>query len=135
MHLCEICKKEADVHHIVHRHEGGLDIKINYMYLCEKHHRGKNGPHKNIEVDIKYKIKLQNKLYKLFYKKYYNSKEISSILHISTNMLKRITKNMKLYKEGYDKEDIILFLMGGKLYSNEMLENIKLYNLLQDKHF
>lgn len=135
MHLCEICKKEADVHHIVHRHEGGLDIEINYMYLCEKHHRGKNGPHKNIEVDIKYKIKLQNKLYKLFYKKYYNSKEISSILHISTNMLKRITKNMKLYKEGYDKEDIILFLMGGKLYSKEMLENIKLYNLLQDKHF
>ena len=42
---------------------------------------------------------------------------------------------MKLYKEGYDKEDIILFLMGGKLYSKEMLENIKLYNLLQDKHF
>ena len=113
LHLCKICQKEADIHHIIHKHEGGLDIEINYMYLCEEHHRGKDGPHRNIEVDIEYKLLLQDKLYKLLPRDYYNSKEISTILNISSNIVKRITKNMKLYKEGYLNTDIILFLMGG----------------------
>lgn len=129
LHLCEICQKEADIHHIIHKHEGGLDIEINYMYLCEEHHRGKDGPHKNEEVDIEYKIRLQEKLYRLLPKNYYNSKEISTILNISSNIVKRITKNMKLYKEGYLKTDIILFLMGGTYYTIEKLENIKIDKL------
>lgn len=129
MHLCEICNKKADIHHIVHRHEGGLDIEINYMYLCEEHHRGKNGPHKNLEVDIEYKLALQDKLFELLPKQYYTQKEISSILNISSNIVKRITKNMKLYKEGYLNKDIIIFLMGGTFYSIEKLENIKIDKL------
>ena len=38
MFFCEICHEKADIHHIVHRHEGGFDIEINYKYLCEKNH-------------------------------------------------------------------------------------------------
>lgn len=129
LHLCKICQKEADIHHIIHKHEGGLDIEINYMYLCEEHHRGKDGPHRNIEVDIEYKLLLQDKLYKLLPRDYYNSKEISTILNISSNIVKRITKNMKLYKEGYLNTDIILFLMGGTYYTVEKLENIKMDKL------
>lgn len=129
MHFCEICKREADIHHIVHRHEGGLDIQINYMYLCQEHHRGKNGPHKNIEVDIQYKIRLQDKLNKLLPKPYYTFKELCRILNISINTAKKITKNMKLYKEGYDKNEVILFLMGGKSYTQETLEAIRLEKL------
>ena len=129
LHLCKICQKEADIHHIIHKHEGGLDIEINYMYLCEEHHRGKDGPHRNIEVDIEYKLLLQDKLYKLLPRNYYNSKEISTILNISSNIVKRITKNMKLYKEGYLNTDIILFLMGGTYYTVEKLENIKMDKL------
>ena len=30
MFFCEICHEKADIHHIVHRHEGGFDIEINY---------------------------------------------------------------------------------------------------------
>ena len=56
MFFCEICNKPADIHHIVHRSEGGLDIEINYKYLCNEHHRGKNGPHHSIEIDLKYKL-------------------------------------------------------------------------------
>ena len=129
LHLCEICQKEADIHHIIHKHEGGLDIEINYMYLCEEHHRGKDGPHKNLEIDIEYKLALQNKLFEMLPKNYYTQKEISSILNISSNIAKRITKNMKLYKEGYSKRDIIISLMGGTLYSIETLENIRIDKL------
>ena len=67
MLLCEICNAPADIHHIVHRSEGGLDIKLNYKYLCPQHHRGKSGPHHSKEVDLKYKLELQNKLFFIYF--------------------------------------------------------------------
>lgn len=132
MFFCEICNKKADIHHIIHRSEGGLDIELNYKYLCEEHHRGKNGPHHSIETDIKYKIELQNNLYEILQKPFYSLKEIGTLLNVSLNVLKRITKNIKLYKEGYKKEDIILVIMGGTLYNEEMLENIKIQKLIEN---
>jgi len=129
--FCEICNKKADIHHIVHRSEGGLDIDLNYKYLCEKHHRGKNGPHHTIETDIQYKLELQVKLYSLLPKEYYNFKELGQILQISLNALKRITKNIKLYKEGYKKETIILTIMGGTIYSEETFENMRIHRLIE----
>ena len=131
MYFCEICSKKADIHHIVHRSDGGFDIKLNYMYLCEEHHRGKKGPHHCLETDIIYKIKLQKKLYKLLNKDFYSFKEICTILEASCNLVKRIVKDLKLYKEGYRKEDIIFILMGKNYYSEELLENIKLQKLSQ----
>lgn len=68
MYFCEICNKKADIHHIVHKSEGGFDIELNYMYLCEEHHRGKLGPHHCLKTDISYKINLQ-KNYINFYLK------------------------------------------------------------------
>ena len=132
MFLCEICNKKADIHHIIHRSEGGLDIELNYRYLCEKHHRGKYGPHHSIETDIKYKLELQDKLYSLLSKEYYTFKELGQLLEISLNALKRITKNIKLYKEGYKKDSIILTLMGGTLYSEETLEYIEINRLMHN---
>lgn len=130
MFFCEICNQKADIHHIIHRHEGGLDIELNYKYLCEKHHRGKDGPHKNIEIDIKYKIELQEKLNKMLPKEYYSFKELMQILNISLNIMKRITKNMTVYKEGYNKNDIILYLMGGTYYSKDTLDSVLMEKLL-----
>jgi len=132
LYFCEICNEKADIHHIIHRSEGGFDIEINYKYLCPKHHRGKNGPHRCLETDIKYKIELQNKLYNILSKEYYTSKELGLILNIPLNTLKRITKNMKLYKEGYKKDDIIFTLMGNKFYSEETLEDLKIQHLLDN---
>ena len=83
MALCEICNAQADIHHIVHRSEGGLDIELNYKYLCPYHHRGKYGPHRCKEVDFRYKLDLQNKLFEMLPKEYYYSKELSLILKIS----------------------------------------------------
>ena len=103
MYNCEICGNKADIHHIVHRSEGGFDIELNYKYLCAYHHRGKNGPHQNQFVDLQYKIEMQSKLYNILTKEYYSPKEISQILGIHNNSLKRLLKNLKRYKEGYKK--------------------------------
>lgn len=126
MYTCEICGKEADVHHIIHRSEGGFDIDINYKYLCAFHHRGKDGPHQNIFVDLQYKIEMQNKLYNILPKKYYLPKELSQILDLHSGSLKRLLKNLKRYKEGYKKEEIILTLMGGTKYNIDILEELAL---------
>lgn len=130
MFVCEICNKKADIHHIVHRSEGGFDIQLNYKYLCPVHHRGRLGPHHNLEIDIQYKLELQNKLYKLLRKDYYSSKQLSQILNLSRNTSKRLVKNLKLYKEGYKKDDIILSLMGGTFYNAESLEYLRFQKLL-----
>ena len=126
MPLCEICNAPADIHHIVHRSEGGLDIELNY------NHRGKCGPHHCKEVDIRYKLELQNKLLYMLRKEYYSFKELSLELNLPNNALKRITKDLKLYKEGYKKNDVILKIMGGKLYSEDMIVNLTLDRLINN---
>lgn len=132
MSLCEICNAQADIHHIVHRSEGGFDIELNYKYLCPYHHRGKYGPHHCKEVDIRYKLDLQNKLFELLKKDYYSFKDLSLNLNIPNNTLKRITKDLKLYKEGYKKSDVISKIMGGKLYSEEMIVKLTLDKLINN---
>lgn len=129
MYHCEICGATADIHHIIHKHEGGYDFKFNYKYLCSYHHRGKTGPHNCIETDLKYKLELQDKLFKLLPKDYYTPKELSMLLEITNSSLKKLLKNLKLFKEGYSKLEIIKTLMGGKIYSHAMLEEIELERL------
>ncbi|MDD7795827.1 HNH endonuclease [Clostridium sp. 'White wine YQ'] len=130
MYYCEICGKKADIHHIIHRSQGGLDFPLNYKYLCQEHHRGKNGPHKSPEIDLKYKLELQSKLLTLLHKRYYTTQELYSMLDITNNSLKRLTKKMKLYKEGYLTDDLIFCLMGNYFYTYEMLEDLKLEHLV-----
>ncbi|MGL5647449.1 MAG: HNH endonuclease signature motif containing protein [Clostridium sp.] len=129
MYFCQVCNKPADIHHIVHRSEGGFELDINYMYLCHEHHRGKNGPHQNLEKDIEYKIDLQKKLYALLTKSFYSTKELMTILGASKNIIKRLTKNLKLYKEGYKRNHIIFSLMGNSYYPEDLLQSLELENL------
>lgn len=129
-YFCEICGKKADIHHIVHKCDGGLDFTLNYKYLCPQHHRGKSGPHRDKFVDLNYKLEMQNKLRALFTKRYYSLDNLSSLLNINKNTLKRITKKLKLYKEGYLSEDIIFELMGCKIYSEEYIEDLLIEQLV-----
>lgn len=129
LYHCEICGAKADIHHIVHKHEGGYDIKLNYKYLCNYHHRGKTGPHRCIETDIFYKLELQEKLFTLMPKEFYTAKELYPILKISNSSLKKLIRKLKTYKEGYLTKDIVQTLMGGKIYSKSTLEEIKLEQL------
>lgn len=121
MYICEVCGKEADKHHIIHRHEGGLDIPLNIKYLCNEHHRGKMSPHKNSMIDNMYKLEMQDKLQSLLIKEYYTAYEASILLEVKERVLKRILKDFKLYKEGYRRYDIIYSLMGNKYYTEDIL--------------
>ena len=134
MYNCEICGKQADIHHIIHRSEGGFDIELNYKYLCPYHHRGKEGPHHDLMIDLSYKIEMQYELYKYLTKDYYWPKELSKLLGISSNSLKRLLKGLKLYKEGYKKEDIIFKLMGCKKYTIEMLDELA-FDLSEESNY
>lgn len=123
LYKCEICGREADIHHIVYKCEGGLDFPLNYKYLCVEHHRGKHGPHRDNKVDIEYKLELQENLEKLLRKDFYNLDELAEVIDLNKNKAKKLLKNLKLYKEGYEKSDIIYKLMGKERYDEIMLED------------
>lgn len=116
---CEVCGKEhAEIHHIIHKSEGGIDLEINYKYLCSEHHRGRYGPHKNNKLDLQYKLELLKKLNTLFDKSYYSQIEIQMKLSINKSKAKKFLKGLKMYKEGYKREDIIYNIMGKKNYDD-----------------
>ena len=87
------------------------------MYLCPDHHRGNDSPHMNKEIDFKYKYELQTKLFKLFDKAYYTEKEIKENLETTSSEVRKITKKLKLYKEGYERVDLVARLMEGRIYA------------------
>lgn len=122
MFKCEICGIQGDIHHIVHKHEGGLDFPLNYKCLCNEHHRGKNGPHRNKKTDIQYKLELQDKLHEILPKNFYTPEQLIEILNLNKCKTKKFFKDLKIYKEGYKTEDIIFRLMGRKQYVEYMLD-------------
>ncbi|WP_040212548.1 HNH endonuclease [Clostridium polynesiense] len=130
MNLCEVCGKKADKHHIIYKSQGGIDYPLNYKYLCPNHHRGKHGPHKNIKIDLEYKLELQNKLTDILNNEYYSAEDLAVILDISRSRLKKILRYSKLYKEGYKSSDVIYILMGRRIYDEYMLEDLELESLL-----
>lgn len=120
---CAVCDREGERHHIVYKSQGGLDFPLNYVYLCSWHHRGVNGPHKNRRVDLEYKIEMQKKIEKILVRDFYKMKDFMELLHINKRQAKIITKDFRLYKEGYRTKDIIKRIMGGRLYYDYMLED------------
>jgi len=112
LYKCEVCKREADEHHIVHRSQGGIDFPLNIKHLCHEHHRGKTGPHKNRTADIQYKLELQESLRSLLSKEHYRAEELADILRINRGMARKLVKGLKTHKEGYGSKDIIYRLMG-----------------------
>lgn len=125
MNRCRICGRPGDQHHIIHKDEGGLEFPLNHIYLCERHHRGPHGPHRDEKVDKLYKESLLAALKGLFPKEYYREEEIRSLAALSRSLTRTLVKTLKIYKEGYRSDDIIDFLMGGNLILDEddFLEN------------
>lgn len=116
MHKCVVCGKVGEKHHIVYKSQGGIDIPLNYIYLCSKHHREIQGPHKNRKIDRQYKLSMQGKLFTILYKPYYKEEELKKILKINPYQWRIIKKDLHKYTKGYKKIHIITRLMGGKLY-------------------
>ncbi|MEG2289931.1 MAG: hypothetical protein RSA29_02685 [Clostridium sp.] len=117
---CEVCgNSRVELHHIVFRGQASYmrNVKINFKYLCQEHHRGNESPHMNSDIDFKYKYELQKELFKLFDKEFYSEDEIKELLGISYKDVIQITKKLRVYSEGYEKLDICIRLMGGRLYA------------------
>jgi biotin operon repressor len=122
LYKCEVCGRAADKHHIVHRSQGGIDFSLNIKHLCDEHHRGKTGPHKNRTTDLQYKLELQYNLRSLLTKEYYRMEELADTLRINSRMIRKLVKGLKTHKEGYRSKDVIYRLMGEKEYNEYMLE-------------
>jgi hypothetical protein len=119
MEYCEECgRNQVELHHIIFKSQAPymINVKINFMYLCNEHHTGTEGVHRNKEKNIEYKLKLQKKLFELFDRDYYTERDIQQLLTINLKLAREITKKLKLYEEGYERVDIICRLMGGRLY-------------------
>lgn len=118
MEICEVpgCGKPGQRHHIVFRSQGGLDIPVNYKYLCPEHHTGNESPHRNKEIDTKYKRDEQMELFALFFEDTYTLKEIKELIGRDLKGLEKKFKKVPNIAGVYKREDIVRALMGGRLY-------------------
>lgn len=117
MRPCEVCGAPGQRHHIVFRSHGGLDIDVNYAYLCAWHHtQGPDAPHRNRETDLRLKLRMQRNLENMFWRETYRIAEIAEIIGTGRRTLARRMRAVPNVQGNYKREDIIKFLMGGKLY-------------------
>jgi hypothetical protein len=117
---CSVCNRNiTELHHIVYKSQAPYmaNIKINFKYLCPEHHRGNDSPHMSKDIDFKYKYELQKRLFELFDKAYLTEKEIKEKLETTPSEAGKIVKKLKVYKEGYNRVELVIRLMGGKLYA------------------
>jgi len=119
---CFECTKNGDKHHIIHKEEGGLEYPLNTLYLCEEHHRGPTGPHKDPVKDRQYKKALYDALASLFTKEHYELQDIRTMAKLSSSLARTLRKTLKRQKEGYRTMDILDFLMSGYQLQDEELD-------------
>lgn len=115
---CQKCgRPNAEKHHIVFKSQGGLDIKVNYKWLCYECHRGNNGPHLNRERDLELKREEQERLFLLFKEEErYQIKEIAEKIGYDRKRLEKRFEKVRNCCGEYEAEDIVRRLMGGKIY-------------------
>lgn len=117
MRPCEICGAPGQRHHIVFRSHGGLDIDVNYAWLCAWHHtQGPDAPHRNRETDLRLKLRMQRNLENMFWADTYRISEIAKIIGMGKRALARRMRAVPESMGNYQRSEIIKFIMGGKLY-------------------
>lgn len=124
MSECIICGKKGDKHHIIHKCENGLDTPLNIVYLCPEHHRGPHGVHNNKEFDLELKLELQRRLEEMFPDRYYSLDEIREKTQLRYSQMRKFEKSCRLYKYGYNRNDIIYFLMGGNIFRYDLQDEL-----------
>ena len=121
---CKICGNPyVELHHVIYRSENKNleNCKLNFVYLCQEHHRGTYGPHGSKEEKLNRKLKLefQNKLEMLFDKAHLTKEEIKEVLDISDKPLNSLLKTVERHKDKYVREEVIRACMAGKLIIEE----------------
>ncbi len=118
---CYVCGKPySEAHHICKRSQvpALTHSPLNIVYLCPVHHRSERGVHgrDGHELDLKLKLELQNKLELLFDKEYFTEDEVRETLGISERAVKRLLKTLKRKNNMFERSEIIMQCMGGRLY-------------------
>ncbi len=103
-------------HHVIFKSQGGLDFFLNYEYLNREDHRGDLGPHKNREVDLKYKRELEENLVDVLKDRYYSIDTLVEVLGLDTRQANRAFKKVKQSSKGIAREDVIKRLLGDRFY-------------------
>lgn len=117
---CKICGNPyVELHHVIYRSENKNleNCKLNFVYLCQEHHRGTFGVHgsKGAELNRKLKLEFQNKLEILWDKQYLTREDIKEVLQINDKALNRLLKTLSLQKDKYVREEVIRACMSGKM--------------------
>ena len=117
---CKICGNPyVELHHVIYRSENKNleNCKLNFVYLCQEHHRGTYGVHgsKGATLNRKLKLEFQNKLEILWDKQYLTKEDIREVLQISDKALNRLLKTLSLQKDKYVREEVIRACMSGKM--------------------
>ena len=122
--VCPICGNVAtELHHIIFKSQVQAlqNCKFNFIYLCDRCHRGTKGVHgKNgHDLDKRLKLMFQNKLEILFSKELLSRKDIKDTLGIKDKPIDSLCKLIKSEKGMFYREDVIRTLMNGKLILQE----------------
>lgn len=117
MEPCEICGRPGQKHHIVFRSQGGMNIRLNFAYLCAEHHTdGPEAVHNNRTLDLELKIRLQRELEVLFREDCYCIGEIAAAVGYDRRRLAKRMCKVPAKAGRIRREDIIRFFMGGRFY-------------------
>ena len=124
---CRICGNGcAELHHIVYRSQSVSikNCKLNHIYLCPEHHRGKFGVHsKNgYKLNIQIKLEMQQNIELLLDKQYFTWQEIQNIFMISEKATDTLCKTIKQYRGTFAREDILRATMGRLITEEEVKE-------------
>lgn len=129
--VCWVCGSSigVELHHTIFRSQVKAlqNCKLNFTYLCEKHHRGTKGVHgkDGHALDQKLKLHFQNKLEFMFTKELLSKEDIRKTLEISENATDSLCKLMKPVKGMfYQREDLIRTCLGGKLIMEDEINEI-----------
>ncbi|WP_143316881.1 hypothetical protein [Clostridium sp. HBUAS56017] len=120
IHYCEICGANyAELHHIVFKSECKAleDSEFNFTYLCYCHHRDhKKGAHHNKQLNKELKLRVQEELFRRLEKEELLREEIQEALELSDKNMYKLLKSVLPKYGKYNKEEIIIACMGGRLY-------------------
>ena len=118
---CKICGNcgYVELHHVILKSQASYmkQISINLVQLCQDCHRGNNSVHHNKKLDLKLKLELQTKLETMFINEFYSREEIQTSLECGDKDMDLILKKLSLYVLGYSSEQLLIRLMGGRLYN------------------
>lgn len=107
-------------HHIVFRKQNKAIEKwlVNIKDLCLGCHRGNDGPHLNRITDLKYKRELQRTIEAELTSEGYRENDLMLTLGLTVDEIQKTVKTLSRSSYGYRRLDIVMELMGGKLYND-----------------